>query len=151
MAEGFTITPTLAADQRAALEQVLYFNENQARVRAGIQKSIDSYGVPEILEQDGRLRIRVGRIEDVQTLFAVSKFGNPLGVAVFRVAPDRIVVLHLSVMPRLQSTSEVNTRVLLALVEEIFRVAGRSHGACRLDVVYSRLGKRSTERASQLV
>ena len=138
MAHAFKIVPTLAADQRAALEQLLYFNVNQERLRAGIQRSIDSYGVPEILEQDGKLRIRVSRIKDAQTLFAVSKFGNPMGVAVFaRVAPDRVALLHLAVLPHLQSTADTNGRVLLDLVEEVFRVAKHTHGVDRVDLIYS--------------
>ena len=42
------------------MEQLLFFNVNQHRVRVGIQQSIDTYGVPEIFEQDGGLRVRVG-------------------------------------------------------------------------------------------
>jgi hypothetical protein len=40
----------LAAEQRPALEQLLFFNINQHRVRLGIQQSIETYGVPEIHE-----------------------------------------------------------------------------------------------------
>ena len=53
------------------------FNVNQHRVRLGIQQSIDTYGVPEIYEQDGGLRVRVGDIAGVQTLFAISDDGRP--------------------------------------------------------------------------
>src|ERR1700729_4081334 len=107
------ITSKLAADQRTALEQLLFFNVNQHRVRLGIQQSIETYGVPEIYEQDGGLRVRVGDIDGVQTLFAVSEVGRPLGVAVFvRLAHERFVVLHLGVEPRLRSTMDVNTPVL---------------------------------------
>src|ERR1700723_1348800 len=82
------ITSKLAAEQRSALEQLLFFNVNQHRVRVGIQQSIDTYGGPEIYEQDGGLRVRVGDIDGVQTLFALSSTGRLLGVAVFgRSAP----------------------------------------------------------------
>src|SRR6202171_468782 len=77
------ITSKLPVDQRAALEQLLFFNVNQHRVRVGIQQSIDTYGVPEIYEQERGLRVRVGDIAGVQTLFAISDMGKPLGVAVF--------------------------------------------------------------------
>src|SRR5271169_6981742 len=87
------ITSKLPVDQRAALEELLFFNVNQHRVRVGIQQSIDTYGVPEIYEQDGGLRVRVGDIEGVQTLFAVSDEGRPMGVAVFvRSAHERFAV-----------------------------------------------------------
>ena len=129
------ITSRLPANQRAALEQLLFFNVNQHRVRVGIQQSIETYGVPEIYEQDGALRVRVGDIADVQTLFAISDLGRPLGVAVFvRSAHERFAVLHLGVEPRL--SHEVNTRVLLKLMHEIRSAARRTHGVDRIELVY---------------
>jgi hypothetical protein len=131
------ITSKLPLDQRAALEQLLFFNVNQHRVRMGIQLSIDIYGVPEIYEQDGGLRVRVGDIAGVQTLFAVSEIGRPLGVAVFvRSAHERFAVLHLGVEPRLGLTPEVSTRVLLKLMHEIRSAARRTRGVERIELVY---------------
>jgi hypothetical protein len=119
------------------LEHLLFFNVNQHRVRLGIQQSIETYGVPEIFEHEGGLRVRVGDIEGVQTLFAVSNTGRPLGVAVFvRLAHERFVVLHLGVEPRLNSTVDVNTPVLLKLMYEIRRAARRTCGVDRIELVY---------------
>src|ERR1700684_3160233 len=81
--ESIDIRCKLPIEQRAALEQLLFFNINQHRVRLGIQQSIDTYGVPEIHEHEGCLRVRVGDIDGVQTLFALSSAGRLLGVAVF--------------------------------------------------------------------
>jgi hypothetical protein len=131
------ITSKLAIEQRAALEQLLFFNVNQHRVRVGIQQSIATYGVPEIYELEGVLRIRVGDIPVVQTLFAVEETGRPVGVAVFvRMAHERFVVLHLVVEPRPGATPDVNTRVLLKLMHEIRRAARRTHGVDRIELVY---------------
>jgi hypothetical protein len=137
LSDSIGITSKLAVEQRAALEQLLFFNVNQHRVRLGIQQSIETYGVPEIFEQDGDLRIRVGDINGVQTLFAVSEGGRLLGVAVFvRIAHERFVVLHLGVEPRLRSTMDVNTPVLLKLMYEIRRAARRTRGVDRIELVY---------------
>jgi hypothetical protein len=124
-------------EQRTALEQLLFFNVNQHRVRIGIQQSIETYGVPEIHEQEGALSVRVGDVAGVQTLFAVSDLGKPLGVAVFvRSAHERFAVLHLGVEPRLSETPELNTRVLLKLMHEIRRAARCTHGVERIELVY---------------
>lgn len=137
MSDSISITSKLAVDQRVALEHLLFFNVNQHRVRLGIQQSIETYGVPEIYEQEGGLRIRVGDIEGVQTLFAVSEAGRPLGVAVFvRLAHERFVVLHLVVQPRLRSAADVNTPVLLKLMHEIRSAARRTRGVDRIELVY---------------
>jgi hypothetical protein len=131
------ITSKLAAEQRPALEQLLFFNVNQHRVRVGIQQSIDTYGVPEIYEQDGGLRVRVGDISGVQTLFAISDEGRPVGVAVFvRSAHERFAVLHLGVDPRWSLTADLSTRVLLKLMHEIRSTARRTHGVDCIELVY---------------
>jgi hypothetical protein len=139
LSDAIVVTSKLATEQRAALEQLLFFNVNQHRVRLGIQQSIATYGVPEIYEHEGGLRIRVGDIEGVQSLFAVCATGRPLGVAVFgRLAHERIVVLHLGVEPesRQRSTMEVNTPVLLKLMHEIRSAAKRTRGVDRIELVY---------------
>jgi hypothetical protein len=131
------ITSKLAVEQRAALEQLLFFNVNQHRVRTGIQQSIDTYGVPEIYEQDGGLRVRVGDIAGVQTLFAITELGRPIGVAVFvRSAHERFAVLHLGVDPKLSLTADLNTRVLIKLMHEIRSTARRTRGVGCIDLVY---------------
>ena len=135
--ESIGIQCKLPLDQRAALEQLLFFNVNQHRVRLGIQQSIEIYGVPEIHEHDGGLSVRVGDIEGVQSLFAVSDAGRPLGVAVFvRLARERFVVLHLGVQQPYTVTPDLNTRVLMKLMHEIRSAARRTHGVDRIELVY---------------
>lgn len=137
MSESIRITCKLSLEQRAALEQLLFFNVNQHRVRVGIQQSIDTYGVPEIHEQDGGLRVRVGDIDGVQTLFATSEEGRPLGVAVFvRLAHERFVVLHLGVEAELDSQPQFSRRVLHKLMHEIRGAARRTRGVDRIELVY---------------
>ncbi len=137
MGASIGITSKLAAAQRPALEDLLFFNGNQHRVRLGIQQSIDAYGVPEIYEQDGDLRVRVGDIAGVQTLFATSEEGRPVGVAVFvRSAHERFAVLHLGVDPRWSPTAYLSTRVLLKLMHEIRSTARRTRGVDCIELVY---------------
>ena len=138
LSESIGLQNSLPLDQRVALEQLLFFNSNQHRVRVGIQQSIETYGVPEIHEHDGALSVRVGDIAGVQTIFAVSDTGRPIGVAVFvRLASDRFVVLHLGVQPRTAATAEMNTRVLLKLMHGIRRgAARRTQGVERIELVY---------------
>ena len=138
MRHSFVIKSTLDVDQRAALEHLFFFNVNQERVRPGIQYSVENYGVPEIIEERGSLRIRVGDIDNVQTLFAVSHFGTPVGVAVYVcLAHERFVVLHVVVEPRLRSSNEVNTPVLLELMREIRSTARRTPGIARIELGYN--------------
>lgn len=138
MRDSFVIKSSLDVDHRAALEHLFFFNVNQERVRPGIQYSVENFGVPEIIEERGSLRIRVGDIDNVKTLFAVSHFGAPVGVAVYVcMARERFVVLHLVVEPRLRSSNEVNTPVLLELMREIRSTARRMPGVERIELGYN--------------
>jgi hypothetical protein len=137
LGSSIEITSRLPASQRPALEQLLFFNANQHRVRLGIQQSIDTYGVPELYEQDGGLRIRVGDISGVQTLFAVSEEGRPIGVAVFvRAALERFAVLHLGVATNYGWDPAVSTRVLLKMMHEIRTAARRTRGVDCIEFAY---------------
>lgn len=127
------ITSQMAGSQRTALEQLLFFNVNQHRVRLGIQHSIETYGIPEIVEHDGHLRVRVGDIAGVQTLFAVAG-ERPVGVAVFvRSAHERFAILHVGLDARLDG---VATRVLMMLMHEIRNAARRTRGVERIELAY---------------
>lgn len=137
MGSAIEITSRLPAAQRPALEQLLFFNANQHRVRLGIQQSIDAYGVPELYEQDGVLRVRVGHISGVQTLFALTDEGCPIGIAVFvRAAHERFAVLHLGVAAHYGWDPAISTRVLLKLMHEIRSTARRTRGVACIELVY---------------
>jgi hypothetical protein len=132
------IASKLPREQRIALEQLLFFNVNQHRVRMGIQQSIETYGCPEIFEEEGGLKVRVGEIAGVQTLFALAE-SRLVGVAVFaRAAHERFAVLHLGLEPRLAMTPDLNTRVLLKLMHEIRNAARRAPGVDCIELVYKK-------------
>lgn len=136
MSETIGITCKLPADQRPALERLLFFNVNQYRVRDGIRECIAMYGAPEIDEQDGALRVRVGDVSGVQSLFAVAASGRPIGAAVFvRLAFERFVILHLGVEPAYHARGG-NAPVLLKLMHEIRSAARRTRGVERIELVY---------------
>jgi len=137
LGSSIEISSRLPAAQRPALEQLLFFNANQHRVRLGIQQSIDIYGVPELCEEDGALRVRVGHISGVQTLFALTDEGRPIGVAVFvRAAHERFAVLHLGVATNFGWDPAISTRVLLKLMHEIRHAARRTRGVASIELVY---------------
>jgi hypothetical protein len=135
LSSAIWVTSKLPPAQRIALEQLVFFNANQHRVRLGIEHSIKTYGAPEIYEHDGALRVRVGSVADVQTLFAVNDSGRPVGVAVFvRMEQDRFVVLHVVVEPR--PDSGPGNPVLLRLMHEIRRAARITRGVDRIELPY---------------
>ena len=137
MSSAIWVTSKLDPEQRSALEQLVFFNANQYRVRGGIERSIKTYGAPEIYEHEGALRVRVGSVKDVQTLFAVNELGRPVGVAVFvRLEQARFVVLHVVVEPKSDAGAGPGNSVLLRLMHEIRRAARITRGVDRIELVY---------------
>src|ERR1700752_4441891 len=91
----------LPATMRGQLETLLFFNSGQHRMRHAIQATIERYGVPELIEDHGWLRVQVAGVHEVQTLFAVHEEdgrARPVGVVVYvRDTFERITVVHVGV------------------------------------------------------
>lgn len=85
---------------RPALEELLFFNPGQYRVREGIVNSLERFGHPRLEETKNGLSVCVGN-QEAQTLFACDQDYRdhaPVGVVVFlRTAPEEIAILHVAV------------------------------------------------------
>jgi hypothetical protein len=142
--QGIAVISKLNVEQRPALEQLLFFNVNQHRVRNGIEDSIRTYGMPQICEREGSLRIDFAAVGDVQNLFAVNTDGRPIGVALFmRAGEDRFVVIHVGVEPPPGKQSGANPPVLFKLMHAVRRAARRTRGIQRIEYAYRRGDSRS--------
>jgi hypothetical protein len=125
---------------RAALEELLFFNPRQYRVREGILNSLDQFGHPRLEENAGGLSIRVGKHE-AQTLFAFDRDQHgpePVGVVVFlRTSPPEIAIMHVAVHPdyALQGRQS-GTGLGVVLVEKVKEIAARIVGVQRIVFFY---------------
>lgn len=129
----------IAAEHRATLERLLFFNGCQSRVATGIVDAIDKYGPPEIHADSGWLRVRIAGLPEVTSLFAVDEAtGGPIGVAVYmRADLEHITVLHVGLDEEYCAGGErEDLNLLLRLVREIRRSSKRVKGVRRLSVHY---------------
>jgi hypothetical protein len=134
-----SFTSRVAAEHRATLEQLLFFNACQDRVASGIVDAIDKFGSPEIQGDDGWLRVKVPGLPDVQSLFVVEQAtGRPVGVAVYtRADLEHVTVLHVGLAEQYCSGGErEHVNLLLRLMKEIRRSSKRVKGVRRLSVHY---------------
>jgi ribosomal protein S18 acetylase RimI-like enzyme len=128
------------AECRAALEELLFFNPRQHRVRKGILDSLDRFGHPRLEQSPTGLSVHVGDHE-AQTLFAFDrerKGKDPVGVVVFlRTAPEEIAIVHVAVHPdyALQG-SFAGLGLGVALVEKVKEIAARIVGVRRIVFFY---------------
>lgn len=140
MKAPFAITSRLGAEHRPALEQLLFFNAQQDLVRHRIVETIERYGMPELFERDGALRIRLAGAADAQSLFAVAVDGpgEPVGVALFvRESDERFVIVHIGVAPAYAAGGpHADTHVVFQLLQAIRAAARRTRGVRYVDLLY---------------
>lgn len=148
MNHTITVTSRLPASMRGELEALLFFNSRQHRVRHRIEATIDRFGLPELVEHDGFIRIRVAGLPEVQTLFAVHRENGrarPVGAVIYvRDTFERITVVHLGVAEDYAVGGPYgHERVLLRLMNEIRRVARRTAGIRHVELAYGRSAGRA--------
>jgi hypothetical protein len=129
----------VAVNQRSSLEALVFFNARQQRVLPGIVDAIEKFGAPEIVVEGDRLRVRLGELSEVQSLFAVdSESGRPLGIAIYlRSDLESITVLHLGIAEEFTAEgSQAQEHLLLRLLAELRRCSRRVKGVRRLELFY---------------
>lgn len=139
MGSTVSFTSTVACNQRAALEQLLFFNGCQDRYAQKIVDAIAKYGPPEIVEEGESLRVRLAGLPDVQSLFALDPAsGRPIGIAIYvRVDLEHITVLHIGLSEEYCSGGDrEDCNLLLRLMKEIRRSSRRLKGVRRVHVLY---------------
>ena len=128
------------ADCREELEDLLFFNPRQHKVRQGILDSLSRFGHPRVVDTATGLSVRVGDHE-AQTLFAFDQDRDstaPVGAVVFlRTAPEEVTVLHVVVEDEHGLQGRLaGVGLGVALVEKVKEIAARIVGVKRLVFFY---------------
>jgi hypothetical protein len=144
---AITFTSRLPLARRKALEDLLFFNGQQARVRNRIVESIESYGLPEIVESEEALRIRLSGRDDAQSLFALTSEPAPelAGAVVYvRDRRERFVVVHIAVADGHASDGPYAAQhVLLRMLTAVRAAAAVTTGVRMVDFFYGQGKARS--------
>lgn len=145
MPQGLSITSRLEPRWHAVLERLLFFNDGQLAVRAGVVAAIERYGALRIAMVNGCLRLQLERLSDAQTLYCILPDGRPVGCLVYsRDEPTRFLVLHVAVDPVHSARgARSGSDVLLRLVGAVRAAAHRTRGVDRVDLLYSEGRQRS--------
>lgn len=124
---------------RQELEFLLYFNSGQDRVRDGIVESIDRFGLPQIVDEGGRVRVALEGTTEIQNLFVIQTDGKRprlAGVALFfRADQQTIVVTHIGVAQQLPDTDR-NGGVFFSLLAKIQEISRRIKGVRYVELIY---------------
>tara|TARA_B100000989_G_C19419816_1_gene418122 strand:- start:405 stop:881 length:477 start_codon:yes stop_codon:yes gene_type:complete len=135
----------LDARYRDELEDLFYFNSNQAVVREEMERAIDLFGIPEIVEASGRLTFQLRGGQAVQTLFALEEISGEkhlAGVIIYARTDDlTLSLIHIAVSEaEFLSEQLPRNRLTSAMFDCVFNIARKIKGLERIHFLY---GKKS--------
>jgi hypothetical protein len=134
------LVPTLASELREEVERLFFFNPRQPVFEAGIRASVEKHGIPQIMEQDGRIWIGVPS-GTTQCLFACDLRHEPArlaGVVIYaRPTPSTLCITHLAVDPDYAVMGgDASFGLGMVLVGAVRQVARRMNGVISLQLPY---------------
>ncbi len=136
------ITSRLGVEYHDDLEDLLFFNPCQSRVRSRIAQAVEQFGLPAIREDGDLLRIELEHLGECQTLYAIDEQdeGEVLaGVIVFfRVPEDTLLLLHVAIGSDYAAGGDRSTEQLsLQLIRVLENVASCIRGVRRVAFQYA--------------
>ena len=145
----------LPADWKEELEELLFFNPQQAALENEILAAIRAFGVPRIRAEEGRLRIEVGNGLTVGTIFALvdTTDGACLaGALLFLRKGTGLLCLHLSVDESYSCRGpQASLSVAAHLLDGVRKIGARIAGVDHIEVYYKRLGWQRIQLTTRLI
>lgn len=130
-------TSALKPEYIEDLERLMFFNPDQQSAISAIVDSIERFGVPSVYNDNGCLRIKVEKLDEVQSLFALD--GDTLaGVLVYsRVSLECLTVIHIVVDQDYSSHGKFAQNMLVMRMLELLRnSASRVKGVETICIMY---------------
>lgn len=145
----------LSVKWKAEVEELLFFNPQQAALEREILSTIRAFGIPRVVVKNGRLRIEAGNGLVLGTLFAqvASEKGPELaGVLLFLRKGAGILCLHLSVSESYSFRGTHASMCVAARLLDGARVIGtRIAGVDHIEVYYKRTGWHKLSLSARLI
>jgi hypothetical protein len=114
-------TSILNAEYNSALEELMFFNPGQENALSAILDSIDTFGPPSVYIDRERLRVKVEKLDEVQTLFALDE-SKLVGVMIYsRVLAECLSVIHIAVNEDYSSTGKYAHNMLVMRMLDLIR------------------------------
>jgi len=118
-------TSVLEPEYGEVLERLMFFNPGQQTALASILDSLETFGSPSVYVDGGRLRIKVEKLDEVQTLFALDD-DTLVGVLIYsRILLERLTVIHIAVDHDYSSYGKFAQNMLVMRMLELLRNSAR--------------------------
>lgn len=124
------------------LEELLFFNPQQTKMRSKLVEIIEKYGVPYVMVNGDSLLVAIEGLEGVQTLFAFWKeIGRPelIGAMIYvRMNLDTLLVLHMGVTEEFSSSGKYAKQMVIAkFILKLKEIAKKVKGIRIIEVLYA--------------
>ncbi len=121
----FRYTSVLNPEYSDALERLMFFNPGQKKALAAIMNSVENYGSPDVYTEGECLRVKIEKLEDVQTLFVLDD-DRLVGVLIYsRVLFECLTVIHIAVDQDYSSHGRFSRSMLVMRMLELLRNSAR--------------------------
>lgn len=118
-------TSVLKPEYDEALERLMFFNPGQQTALAAILDSLETFGSPSVYIDGERLRVKVEKLDEVQTLFALDD-DTLVGVLIYsRILLERLSVIHIAVDQDYSSHGKYAQNMLVLRMLELLRNSAR--------------------------
>lgn len=118
-------TSTVTPEYGEELEQLMFFNPGQQTALAAIVDSLERFGAPSVYQDGGFLRVKVEKLDGVQTLFALDD-ERLAGVLVYsRVSVELMAVIHIAVGQDYSAHGKFAHKMLVMRMLELLRSNAR--------------------------
>ena len=117
-------TDTLTIHYRSALEDVLFFNSNQYRLKSEIENSIIIYGTPQIVERGEMLLISFNDDVTYKSLYVLDKDSlnaELLGLLIYHIEGQICYIIHVAINEMCSSMIDENELIFFRLFERLRR------------------------------
>ena len=127
---GYKVTSDLKASDEEALEKLLFFNRNQARIREALRQAIERYGTPKIRHEGDHLTLEIANIPQVQTLYLFHERATPalVGVVVYVREGSVLRVIYVGLDPEHDYTARREDHLLLRIFDTLRNIGQRIRG-----------------------
>lgn len=118
-------TSVLKPQYSDELERLMFFNPGQQNALEAILDSLDTFGAPSMYVDGSQLRVKVEKLDEVQTLFALD--GETLaGVMIYsRILRECMTVIHIAVDEDYSSTGKFSNQMLVMRMLGLLRKSAR--------------------------
>lgn len=133
----FRFTSLLDQAYGDKLEELMFFNPGQQDMLAAIVDSVEQFGSPSVVVEKGHLRIKVEKLENVQTIFALED-DSLVGILLYtRLSTETLTVIHIVVDVEYSSSGKFSRNMLVIRMLELLRKSARSiSGVKKIRIFY---------------